>query len=95
MNIKANMMTPERIEMAMAVKSLQQRVELEVLGSFVDEGALLRETPEELRARWDLHGGYKAEWCKRYRAARRRLTGLGYEVICGGEWRRNYADGLM
>lgn len=95
MNIGINMNTPERVEMAKAAKSIQQRAEIWALKSLVNEGALLRETPDELRARWDLHGGYKAEWCKRYRAARRRLTGLGYEVVYGGEWRRNYADGLM
>lgn len=71
MNLGINMNTPERIDMAKAAKSIQQRAEIAALESFANEGALLRETPDELRARWDRHGGYKAELCRRYRIARR------------------------
>lgn len=86
MNLGINMNTPERIEMALAAKSLQQRAEMDTAESFVNEAARLRETPEELRARWDNDRGYKREWNRRYRAARRRLSELK---------RMDYADGIM
>lgn len=71
MNLGINMNTPERVEMAKEAKSIQQRAEIEVLESFADEGAWMRETPDELRARWDRQGGYKAELYRRYRISRR------------------------
>ena len=86
MNLGTNMRTPERVKMAIEAANIQQRAEMEVLGSFADEGALLRETPEEIRERWNRNGGYKPEWCRRYRSARKRLTGLTG---------RKYADGIM
>lgn len=79
MNLGANMNTPERIEMAMAARSIQQLAEIRVCKSFEAEAALYHETPEDLRTRWG--EDFKREWNNRYRAARRRLTGLKRRTI--------------